>query len=317
MPPPRLSHLCRLLSHSAAGRSNRTTGRAISTTYATMAADVGLTPASIPDEPDMWGDLKTSIKRNKSERTSGWVQLATVKADGRPANRTIVHRQICTLDGSPHPVMSFVTDRRSEKCTEIQHSDFAEVVMYLPITREQYRISGRLTIYAAGDELLGYDGGWSRQALESERLQAFERMSDAGRSAFAWPDPGAPRVDPNGAFVSALPLSTPAFAQSPSAATDAADGSADVTGVQAEAEEHIFDRAAAGRSGDTLSRSHKSPPPVQQLGALVQRAQRNFALLLLSPDSVDCLCLKYAPTQQRTKYSLTTEGKWTAIAVNP
>lgn len=68
--------------------------------------------------------LQRALKANEACRHSRYVQLATVRPDGRPANRTIVYRG--QLEGD-NDVLTFVTDSRSRKIEEIAHSPWGEV----------------------------------------------------------------------------------------------------------------------------------------------------------------------------------------------
>jgi len=62
--------------------------------------------------------LARALHRNRSKAYSRYPQLATVRPDGRPANRTIVFR-----DFSPDTNdLQFVTDLRSDKMAQITHS---------------------------------------------------------------------------------------------------------------------------------------------------------------------------------------------------
>jgi hypothetical protein len=52
--------------------------------------------------------LQRALKKNAASRDSRYVQLATVRPDGRPANRTIVYRGFLA-EGD---ILTFVTDSR-------------------------------------------------------------------------------------------------------------------------------------------------------------------------------------------------------------
>jgi pyridoxamine 5'-phosphate oxidase len=76
------------------------------------------------------------------------------------------------MEGSD--ALTFVTDRRSGKVAEAAANPAAEVAWYLPITREQYRISGRLDVIKED----------RRDAeLAAARRRAWVNMSDAGERA--------------------------------------------------------------------------------------------------------------------------------------
>ena len=91
------------------------------------------------DAETLWRpSLVLALYRNRHAPYSRFVQLATVRADGRPANRTVVFRGF--LDETPQ--LTFVTDSRSPKVAELSHSPWAEVCWYFPVTHEQFRIGG-------------------------------------------------------------------------------------------------------------------------------------------------------------------------------
>ncbi|KAI7839106.1 hypothetical protein COHA_007111 [Chlorella ohadii] len=127
--------------------------------------------------------LQRALQANQACRHSRYVQLATVRPDGRPANRTIVYRG--QLEGDSD-TLTFVTDARSRKVEEIAHCPWGEVAWYFPDTREQFRLLGRLTLV---------DSATADERLQQGRLAAWRAMSDAGRLQFLWPQPGEDRGD--------------------------------------------------------------------------------------------------------------------------
>lgn len=127
--------------------------------------------------------LKSSLEANASLPYSKYVQLATVKPDGRPANRTVVFRGFMQDDETS---LTFVTDRRSRKVQEVHLSPYGEACWYLPVTREQFRLSGQLRI-------VGSDN--NEEQWMAARRRAWAAMSSAGRSQFTWPTPGEPRAN--------------------------------------------------------------------------------------------------------------------------
>ncbi|HEY9663119.1 MAG TPA: pyridoxamine 5'-phosphate oxidase family protein, partial [Allocoleopsis sp.] len=128
-----------------------------------------------------WRSILTgALHRNRSLPDSHYVQLATVRADGRPANRTVVFRGF--LDNTNQ--LKFITDARSEKAEQIAAHPWGEVCWYFPNTREQFRISGKLT-------LVGHK--FSNKALLKARQLQWQEISDSARSQFTWATPGKPR----------------------------------------------------------------------------------------------------------------------------
>jgi PPOX class probable FMN-dependent enzyme len=135
-----------------------------------------------------WRDtILKSLKKNARLAYARYAQLATVREDGRPSNRTIVYRGF--LDETNK--LTFVTDRRSKKINELNHSPWVELCWYFPQTREQYRIAGKM-------DVIKVDEG--NQDMLQAREKAWKRMSDGGRSQFAWPYPGLERGDDDSLF---------------------------------------------------------------------------------------------------------------------
>jgi len=131
--------------------------------------------------PAPWrSPLSRALHRNRSLPNARYFQLATVRPDGSPANRTVVFRN---FRGDTDDVQ-IVCDRRSEKPEQIRQAPQGEICWYFPKTREQFRLSGMLTLVAADD---------SDPALQQARTAAWQAMSSPGRLLFIWPHPGKPR----------------------------------------------------------------------------------------------------------------------------
>ncbi|QLE40399.1 pyridoxamine 5'-phosphate oxidase [Nostoc sp. C052] len=133
-----------------------------------------------------------ALHRNRSLVYARYLQLATVQANGRPANRTLVFRGF--LEDTNQ--LKFITDVRSAKADQIHQQPWAEVCWYFPNTREQFRITGCLTLVSGDD---------SDQILQPARIAMWQELSDAARLQFAWPDPGKPRVETPEAFAPPAP----------------------------------------------------------------------------------------------------------------
>jgi pyridoxamine 5'-phosphate oxidase len=133
------------------------------------------------------GAIAHALHRNRSLVYARYLQLATVRASGRPANRTVVFRGF--LEDTNQ--LKFITDTRSQKTEQIQEKPWAEICWYFPNTREQFRIGGCLTL-VGGDN---YDC-----TLQKVRNNTWHDLSDGARLQFAWPHPGKPRVEDKGAF---------------------------------------------------------------------------------------------------------------------
>ncbi|MFH7024311.1 MAG: Npun_F5749 family FMN-dependent PPOX-type flavoprotein [Heteroscytonema crispum UTEX LB 1556] len=130
--------------------------------------------------------IASALHRNRSLVYARYLQLATIRANGRPANRTVVFRGF--LQDSNQ--LKFITDARSDKVEQIQQQPWAEVCWYFPNTREQFRLSGCLTLVGKHDI----------SALQQARITTWQELSDAARLQFAWPHPGKPRVEQPEAF---------------------------------------------------------------------------------------------------------------------
>jgi len=151
--------------------------------------------------------LKTALQRNRSLRHSKYIQVATVRPDGRPANRTVVFRGF--LDDTNH--LTFVTDSRSHKVKDLEANPWAEIAWYFTDTREQFRFLGKLTVIGAQHNNDNTNDSpqqddidttttttttiTSQQKLAKARVSAWKNMSDPGRQQFTWPFPGIPRPD--------------------------------------------------------------------------------------------------------------------------
>ncbi|MBD2460806.1 pyridoxamine 5'-phosphate oxidase family protein [Oscillatoria sp. FACHB-1407] len=121
--------------------------------------------------------IARALHRNRSLVYARYLQLATVRSDGRPANRTVVFRGF--LDNTNQ--LKFITDDRSEKALQIPQNAWGEVCWYFPNTREQFRLLGQLSLI---------DEKNSDATLRQARQRQWQELSDAARTQFAWADPG-------------------------------------------------------------------------------------------------------------------------------
>ncbi len=131
--------------------------------------------------------LSRALHKNRSLPYARYFQLATVRPDSRPANRTVVFRGF--LEDTDQ--LKIITDSRSQKADHIDHQSWGEACWYFPNTREQFRFAGQLT-------LVGAD--YPDQTLKEARQTTWQDLSDAARLQFAWPHPGEARTEDNGAF---------------------------------------------------------------------------------------------------------------------
>ncbi len=124
--------------------------------------------------------LSAALHRNRSLVYAQYFQLATVRQDGTPANRTVVFRGFQQNSDR----IQIVTDNRSAKIEEIESSSHAEACWYFPKTREQFRLRGTLILVNCESSDL---------ELQAARQQVWANLSENARSGFAWPSPGRER----------------------------------------------------------------------------------------------------------------------------
>ncbi|MDB9490372.1 pyridoxamine 5'-phosphate oxidase family protein [Dolichospermum circinale CS-534/05] len=139
-----------------------------------------------------WKSLITrALHHNRSLAYSRYVQLATIKENGFPANRTVVFRGF--LEDTNE--LKFITDIRSAKAEQISKQPVAEVCWYFPKTREQFRITGELTLISDDSDI----------NLQPARIKMWQELSDAARLQFCWPHPGKMRITTATAFTPPAP----------------------------------------------------------------------------------------------------------------
>lgn len=144
---------------------------------------------------ELWRpSLDLALHRNRNRPEMRFVQMATVRLDGRPAIRTLVFRGF--LDDARR--MIFCTDDRSAKRAEINARPYAEICWYFPETREQFRISGMLSLI---------DDHCSTPSLREARQDVWSSLSEETRLSFTWPAPGEPRT-PGKRFPTTPPSAT-------------------------------------------------------------------------------------------------------------
>jgi PPOX class probable FMN-dependent enzyme len=117
--------------------------------------------------------------------------LATVDAEHRPRARTVILRRIDDDDGT----LTIVSSAQSHKNAQLRHTPAAELVLYLPTSREQFRLFGHVTVIGRGDDDLARQTFW-------------ESLSDAARATFYWPTIGQP-ANNDAPVPAALPPTTP------------------------------------------------------------------------------------------------------------
>jgi pyridoxamine 5'-phosphate oxidase len=139
--------------------------------------------------PPWRSPVARALHRNHSLAYARYLQLATVDRHLRPHNRSMVFRGWL----EPNSQLQLVTDIRSSKAIDLltDAQPWAEACWYFPKTREQFRLSGTLTLVTSACPTTGYC---------KAREQAWEQMSDAGRIQFEWGTPGADRSEDPQAF---------------------------------------------------------------------------------------------------------------------
>lgn len=131
--------------------------------------------------------LSRALHQNRSLPYARYFQLATVRTDGRPANRTVVFRGFLNDTNQ----LKIITDSRSQKADQISYQSWGEACWYFPKSREQFRLTGQLTLIGADHP---------NQSLTDARQATWQELSDSARLQFAWPHPGEPRTEDNTAF---------------------------------------------------------------------------------------------------------------------
>jgi PPOX class probable FMN-dependent enzyme len=131
--------------------------------------------------------LARALHKNRKLPYARYFQLATIRTDGRPANRTLVFRGF--LDDTNQ--LKIITDSRSQKADQIDDQPWGEACWYFPESREQFRLAGQLTLVRADHP---------DQALQAARKTTWQELSDPARLQFAWPHPGEARAEHNGVF---------------------------------------------------------------------------------------------------------------------
>ncbi|MEM9088189.1 MAG: Npun_F5749 family FMN-dependent PPOX-type flavoprotein [Cyanobacteria bacterium P01_F01_bin.53] len=138
--------------------------------------------------------LSRALHCNRSQAFARYLQLATVRPNGTPANRTVVFRGFL---GKTNQLM-FITDRRSEKIEQLSGNPHAEACWYFTKTREQFRLTGVMTLITADTADTTDTANSNGQAnLLSARQQIWQNISANAKIQFTWPHPKAPRAEPD------------------------------------------------------------------------------------------------------------------------
>lgn len=124
--------------------------------------------------------LDAHLDRHSHLPSSRFVQVATVRQDGRPANRTMTFRFFFEED-----CLLFTADARTEKMAELSRSPWAELCWYFTETRTQVRLLGTMRPARPQDE-----------STLRARSRTWAERSDESRQSFTWPPAGDPLAPP-------------------------------------------------------------------------------------------------------------------------
>lgn len=131
---------------------------------------------------ELWRpSLDLALHRNRQSPQVRFVQVASLRENGRPAVRTLAFQGF--LGESHRP--TFAIDGRSKKAAELEQSPWAEACWFFPLTQEQFRLHG--TVAFVGPEA-------RVQELREARVEVWRAISDESRLTYTWPAPGRPRM---------------------------------------------------------------------------------------------------------------------------
>ncbi|TQL47214.1 pyridoxamine 5'-phosphate oxidase [Homoserinimonas aerilata] len=122
------------------------------------------------------------------------VSLATADAHGRPSNRTVLAK---SLDASG---LLFVSSGGSAKGSELAANPYAAALMYWKETRQQLRLSGRVTPIAAAES----------DAMFAARPIAAQASAVASHQSEPLADPAGLRAEADSLAAAGLALTRPA-----------------------------------------------------------------------------------------------------------
>ncbi|MGP0065223.1 MAG: pyridoxamine 5'-phosphate oxidase family protein, partial [Isosphaeraceae bacterium] len=123
----------------------------------------------------LWrASMVLALHRNRDVPQSWFMQLATVRADGRPANRTVVFRGF--LADSHQIIM--VSDVRSAKFKDFTSNCWAELCWYFSRTREQFRLAGRVISSSATRRYLRSQDGFKASTSRVLRFYGLAGLSE-------------------------------------------------------------------------------------------------------------------------------------------
>ncbi|XP_021767307.1 pyridoxine/pyridoxamine 5'-phosphate oxidase 2-like isoform X1 [Chenopodium quinoa] len=125
--------------------------------------------------------LLHALEANSHLKHSLFFQLASVGANGKPANRTVVFRGFQDETDK----IQINTDCRTRKIEDLKHCPFAEICWYFIDSWEQFRINGRIDII---------NGSNSDTIKLEQREKSWFASSFKSRLQYLGPDPGIPSI---------------------------------------------------------------------------------------------------------------------------
>lgn len=119
--------------------------------------------------------LENAIKNNAATPHTRFFQLATVDRNAAPACRTLVFRGF--MDNANTLIAH--TDVRSEKIQQLKNDDRTAVCWYFCDTREQFRLTSKVTLIT-GQQQDAADIRWAHWQALSQSAQASYSLATPG-----------------------------------------------------------------------------------------------------------------------------------------
>jgi general stress protein 26 len=160
-------------------RARQKAGMAASAPEPSAASQPAAATASAEDAPYV-KSLRAAMRNNAAVNFSKLACLATVTAQGLPSVRTVVVRAV---EGQRVLIAS---DARSAKVADLRRSPLAELCWYFPLTREQFRLRGRVEVWGAESK---------EPAVQRALLEIWKKLPENTRGLTSLPAPGTVRPD--------------------------------------------------------------------------------------------------------------------------
>lgn len=117
--------------------------------------------------------LVSAITGNSAVAQSRYFQLATIDADGTPNCRTMVFRGFA--EDSDRLLMH--TDLRSDKIQTLKYQNTVEVCWYFPVSREQFRLQGKIELIDSPQHVQGALRKAHWQDLSTDARAAYGQLA--------------------------------------------------------------------------------------------------------------------------------------------